>query len=177
IDADPQKGAFISPILLKNENPFSSKEVHDIEVFGPVSTIMPYRDMSEAIELSKKGKGSLCSTIVTADDKIAAEYVVAAGTWHGRMLVLNSDCAKESTGHGSPLPMLVHGGPGRAGGGEEMGGVRGVKHYMQRTAVQASPRVLSAVTRRWIPGTERAADGGHPFRKSLADRRIGGAAV
>ncbi len=139
VDADPVKGAFISPILLKNDNPLQSTEVHTVEAFGPVSTIMPYRNSEEAIELSKRGKGSLCSTIVTSSEVLAKEYVIGAATHHGRILVLNSECAKESTGHGSPLPLLVHGGPGRAGGGEEMGGVRGVKHYMQRVAVQGSP--------------------------------------
>ncbi|MGZ8549687.1 MAG: phenylacetic acid degradation bifunctional protein PaaZ, partial [Chitinophagaceae bacterium] len=125
IDADPNKGAFISPLLLMNEKPFAGNEAHEVEAFGPVSTIMPYKTMDEAIELSKKGKGSLCSSIVTADNKTAKQYVLGAATHHGRILVLNAECAKESTGHGSPLPLLVHGGPGRAGGGEEMGGIRG----------------------------------------------------
>ncbi|MEP6673495.1 MAG: phenylacetic acid degradation bifunctional protein PaaZ, partial [Ferruginibacter sp.] len=130
IDANSSSGAFLSPILLMNEDPFNAKEAHEVEAFGPVSTIMPYKNLNEAIELSKLGKGSLCSSIVTADDKIAKQYVISAATHHGRILVLNDDCAKESTGHGSPLPLLVHGGPGRAGGGEEMGGLRGVKHYL-----------------------------------------------
>lgn len=173
IDADPRKGAFISPILLKNEKPFLSNEVHEVEVFGPVSTIMPYKDLSEAIELSKKGKGSLCSTIVTADNKIATDYIVGAGTWHGRMLVLNSECAKESTGHGSPLPMLVHGGPGRAGGGEEMGGIRGVKHYMQRVAVQGSPTAITAITKIYQQNAKGNPPGVHPFKKYFEDLQIG----
>ncbi|HRO69756.1 MAG TPA: phenylacetic acid degradation bifunctional protein PaaZ, partial [Chitinophagaceae bacterium] len=122
LDADPSKGAFMSPLLLLNEDPFRSEAVHEVEAFGPVSTIMPYKNMDEAITLSKMGKGSLCTSIVTGDDKIAKQYVLGAATHHGRILVLNADCAKESTGHGSPLPLLVHGGPGRAGGGEEMGG-------------------------------------------------------
>ena len=134
IDADAKKGAFMSPVLLMNDKPFASTAAHEVEAFGPVSTIMPYKNMDEAIELSKKGKGSLCSSIVTADNTIAKQYVIGAATHHGRILVLNNECAKESTGHGSPLPLLVHGGPGRAGGGEEMGGIRGVKHYMQRAA-------------------------------------------
>ena len=125
IDADADKGAFMSPVLLMNEKPFASKEVHEVEAFGPVSTIMPYKTMDEAIALSKMGKGSLCSTIVTADHKLAKQYVIGAATHHGRILVLNNECAKESTGHGSPLPLLVHGGPGRAGGGEEMGAFGG----------------------------------------------------
>ena len=173
IDADAIKGAFISPILLKNEKPFASNEVHEIEVFGPASTIMPYRDLQEAIELSKKGKGSLCSTIVTADDHIAVDYVVNAGTHHGRILVLNAECAKESTGHGSPLPMLVHGGPGRAGGGEEMGGIRGVKHYMQRAAIQGSPTTITAITKVYQQNAKGKSDGIHPFKKSFEELQIG----
>ena len=173
IDADPKKGAFISPILLKNENPFTSDAVHEIEVFGPASTIMPYKDQQEAIELSKKGKGSLCCTIVSADDNIAADYVVNAGTHHGRILVLNAECAKESTGHGSPLPMLVHGGPGRAGGGEEMGGTRGVKHYMQRVAIQGSPTTISAITKVYQQNAKGNSDGVHPFKKYFEELRVG----
>lgn len=173
IDADPAKGAFISPILLKNEKPFATNEVHDVEAFGPVSTIMPYKDLTEAIELSKRGKGSLCSTIVTADNGIAADYVVGAGAWHGRMLVLNAECAKESTGHGSPLPMLVHGGPGRAGGGEEMGGMRGVKHYMQRVAVQGSPTSVTAISRIYHQNARGFTPEVHPFKKYFEELQIG----
>ncbi len=173
IDADARKGAFFSPILLKNEKPFSSNEVHEVEVFGPVSTIMPYKDLTEAIELSKKGKGSLCSTIVTADNNMATDYVVNAGTYHGRILVLNADCAKESTGHGSPLPMLVHGGPGRAGGGEEMGGVRGVKHYMQRVAIQGSPPSITAITKIYQQNAKGNVDNIHPFKKYFEELKIG----
>ncbi|HMG66318.1 MAG TPA: aldehyde dehydrogenase family protein, partial [Chitinophagaceae bacterium] len=173
IDADIKKGAFMSPILLKNEKPFSSDEVHEIEAFGPVSTIMPYKDISEAVELSKKGKGSLCSTIVTADDRIAVEYILNAGTHHGRMLVLNASCAKESTGHGSPLPMLVHGGPGRAGGGEEMGGIRGVKHYMQRVAIQGSPTSITAITKIYQQYAKGVSPNIHPFKKHFEELQIG----
>lgn len=173
IDADPKKGAFISPILLKNEKPFASDDVHDIEVFGPASTIMPYRDLQEAIELSKKGKGSLCSTIVTANNNIATDYVVSAGTHHGRILVLSAECAKESTGHGSPLPMLVHGGPGRAGGGEEMGGIRGVKHYMQRVAIQGSPSTITAITKIYQQNAKGSNSGIHPFKKYFEELQIG----
>ena len=173
IDADAKKGAFISPILLKNEKPFTSDEVHEIEVFGPASTIMPYKDLQEAIELSKKGKGSLCSTIVTADDSIATNYVVNAGTHHGRILVLNAECAKESTGHGSPLPMLVHGGPGRAGGGEEMGGIRGVKHYMQRVAIQGSPTTITTITKVYQQNAKGNNDGIHPFKKYFEELQVG----
>ncbi len=163
IDADAKKGAFISPILLMNEKPFTAKEAHEVEAFGPVSTIMPYKNMDEAIELSKMGKGSLCTTIVTADYKIAKQYVIGAATHHGRILVLNNECAKESTGHGSPLPLLVHGGPGRAGGGEEMGGIRGVKHYMQRVALQGSPTTLTAITNVYQPTCKRKRPGQTSF--------------
>jgi oxepin-CoA hydrolase/3-oxo-5,6-dehydrosuberyl-CoA semialdehyde dehydrogenase len=173
VDADAKKGAFFSPVLLKNEKPFTSNEVHEVEVFGPVSTIMPYKDLSEAIELSKKGKGSLCSTIVTADNNIATDYVVNAGTYHGRILVLNADCAKESTGHGSPLPMLIHGGPGRAGGGEEMGGVRGVKHYMQRVAIQGAPTSITAITKVFQQNARGNNSGIHPFKKYFEELQIG----
>lgn len=173
VDADAKKGAFISPILLKNEKPFTADEVHEIEVFGPVSTIMPYKNLQEAIELSKKGKGSLCSTIVTADNNIAADYVINAGTHHGRILVLNAECAKESTGHGSPLPMLVHGGPGRAGGGEEMGGMRGVKHYMQRVAIQGSPTSITAITKVYQQNAKGNNDVIHPFKKYFEELEVG----
>ncbi len=173
IDADADKGSFLSPVLLMNEAPFTSKEVHEVEAFGPVSTIMPYKGTDEAIELSKLGKGSLCSSIVTADDKIAKQYVIAAATHHGRILVLNNECAKESTGHGSPLPLLVHGGPGRAGGGEEMGGVRGVKHYLQRTAVQGSPTTITAITNVYQPNAKGKDPGKHPFKKYFEELQIG----
>lgn len=173
IDADPNKGAFISPLLLMNDKPFFSTAVHEVEAFGPVSTIMPYKNLAEAIELSKKGKGSLCSTIVTADNKIATDYIVNAGTYHGRMLVLNAECAKESTGHGSPLPMLVHGGPGRAGGGEEMGGIRGVKHYMQRVAIQGSPTSITAITKVFQQNAKGNLGGIHPFKKHFEELEIG----
>jgi oxepin-CoA hydrolase/3-oxo-5,6-dehydrosuberyl-CoA semialdehyde dehydrogenase len=173
IDADPKKGAFMGPLVLLNEHPFSGEEVHSIEAFGPVSTLMPYREPEEAILLSKKGKGSLCSTIVTANQEEAREYVLGAGTHHGRILVLNRDCAEESTGHGSPLPLLVHGGPGRAGGGEEMGGIRGIKHYMQRLAVQGSPDLVTAVTGIYQPHSRRQLEEKHPFRKYFEELAIG----
>lgn len=173
IDADAHKGAFISPMLLMNEKPFDSNEAHEIEAFGPVSTIMPYKNMDEAIELSKKGKGSLCSSIVTADNKMAKQYVLGAATHHGRILVLNAECAKESTGHGSPLPLLVHGGPGRAGGGEEMGGIRGVKHYMQRVALQGSPTSITAITNVYQPNAKGKEPGKHPFKKYFEELEIG----
>ncbi len=173
IDADATKGAFISPILLMNEKPFDCKEAHEVEAFGPVSTIMPYQDLDEAIALSKLGKGSLVSTIVSANAKTARQYVVGAASHHGRILVLNSECAKESTGHGSPLPLLVHGGPGRAGGGEEMGGIRGVKHYLQRTALQGSPTMLTAITNIYQPNAKGKNPGKHPFKKYFEELEIG----
>lgn len=173
VDADANKGSFLSPVLLMNEAPFTSKEVHEVEAFGPVSTIMPYKGTDEAIALSKLGKGSLCSSIVTADDKIAKKYVIGAATHHGRMLVLNNECAKESTGHGSPLPLLVHGGPGRAGGGEEMGGLRGVKHYLQRTAIQGSPTTIATITNVYQPNAKGKDPGKHPFRKYFEELQIG----
>jgi len=173
LDADPEKGAFMSPLLLLNEYPFKGEASHSIEAFGPVSTLMPYKGMEEAIALAKKGKGSLCSTIVTADDGLAKQYVIAAATQHGRILILNRECAKESTGHGSPLPMLVHGGPGRAGGGEEMGGTRGVKHYMQRVAIQGSPTSITAITSVYQPHAKQRTDIKHPFKKYFEELQIG----
>ncbi len=173
IDADADKGAFMSPVLLMNEKPFAAKEVHEVEAFGPVSTIMPYKTSDEAIALSKLGKGSLCSTIVTADYKTAQHYVIGAATHHGRILILNNECAKESTGHGSPLPLLVHGGPGRAGGGEEMGGLRGVKHYLQRTALQGSPTTITAITNVYQQYAAGKDPGKHPFRKYFEELQIG----
>ena len=173
VDADANKGAFISPILLMNDKPHAAKEVHEVEAFGPVSTIMPYKDLEEAIELSKMGKGSLCTSIVTADHKIAKQYVIGAATHHGRILVLNNECAKESTGHGSPLPLLIHGGPGRAGGGEEMGGLRGVKHYLQRTALQGSPTTITAITNVYQQYARGKDPGKHPFSKYFEELQIG----
>ncbi len=173
IDADEKKGAFMSPLLLLNEQPFKADAVHNVEAFGPVSTIMPYKNIDEAIALAKKGKGSLCSSIVTANQTFAREYVLGAGTHHGRILILNKDCAKESTGHGSPLPSLIHGGPGRAGGGEEMGGLRGVKHYMQRVAVQGSPTMLTVVTNVYQPNAKGNISDVHPFKKYFEELNIG----
>ena len=173
IDADAVKGAFLSPLLLLNDSPFTSEEPHTIEAFGPVSTLMPYKHPDDVIELAKKGNGSLCSSVVTADAAIARNYVLGAGTWHGRILILNNECAKESTGHGSPLPLLVHGGPGRAGGGEEMGGIRGIKHYMQRVAVQGSPSMISSLTNTWQPHARQIVEDKHPFRKYFEELQIG----
>ena len=173
VDADAHKGAFISPILLMNEKPFNATAAHEVEAFGPVSTIMPYKNIDDAIALSKLGKGSLVTTIVTADYNIAKKYVVGAASHHGRILVLNNECAKESTGHGSPLPLLVHGGPGRAGGGEEMGGIRGVKHYLQRTALQGSPTTITAITNVYQPNAKGKNPGKHPFKKYFEELQIG----
>lgn len=173
IDADPKKGAFMSPVLLMNDKPHSCTEPHEVEAFGPVSTIMPYQNMEDAIALSKLGKGSLVTTVVTADYKEARQYVIGAATHHGRILVLNNECAKENTGHGSPLPLLVHGGPGRAGGGEEMGGLRGVKHYLQRTAIQGSPTTITEVTNIYQPHAKGKDPGKHPFKKYFEELQIG----
>ena len=179
VDADADKGAFMSPLLLMNGSPwatvkgYTTSPSHETEAFGPVSTIMPYKKMEEAIALSKLGKGSLCSTIVTADHKTARDYVIGAATHHGRILVLNNECAKESTGHGSPLPLLIHGGPGRAGGGEEMGGLRGVKHYLQRTALQGSPTTITAITNVYQQYAAGKDPGVHPFKKYFEELQIG----
>lgn len=171
--ADKNKGCFMPPIIFLNENPFKNTDCHNIEAFGPVSTIMPYKNMDEAIALSKLGKGSLVSSIVTANDKVAKEYVLGAACMHGRILILNNECAKESTGHGSPMPMLVHGGPGRAGGGEEMGGKRGVFHYLQRTAIQGSPTTITNVLNSYQYGAKQIIKDVHPFRQYFEDLEVG----
>ncbi|MFC4907194.1 phenylacetic acid degradation bifunctional protein PaaZ [Actinomadura gamaensis] len=176
VDADAERGAFMSPILLRADDP-GRAEPHEIEAFGPVSTLIPYEGAEQAVELAARGRGSLAGSIVSADTGFARTVVLGLAPWHGRLLVLNGTDAGESTGHGSPLPMLVHGGPGRAGGGEEMGGVRGVLHHMQRTAVQADPATLTAITGRWVPGTERTVTADHPFRKHLEDLRVGDTVV
>ncbi|MBL7929056.1 MAG: phenylacetic acid degradation bifunctional protein PaaZ [Bacteroidia bacterium] len=173
VGADKSKGAFMPPILFLNDDPFRKTDCHEIEAFGPVSTLMPYRNMDEAIELSKMGKGSLVSSIVTQNDKEAKQFVLGAACMHGRILVLNRTCAKESTGHGSPMPMLVHGGPGRAGGGEEMGGKRGVFHYLQRTAIQGSPTTITNVSNNYQYGAEYIKTGVHPFRRYFEELQIG----
>jgi oxepin-CoA hydrolase/3-oxo-5,6-dehydrosuberyl-CoA semialdehyde dehydrogenase len=176
VGADAERGAFISPLVLRCDDP-DRAEPHEIEAFGPVATVLGYTSTDQVIELAARGRGSLVGSVVTGEAEFARQVVLGTAPWHGRLLVLDRDDAAESTGHGSPLPPLVHGGPGRAGGGEELGGMRGVLHYMQRTAVQASPRVLSAVTGNWVPGTTRNTEGGHPFRKSLADLRPGDTVV
>ena len=148
-------GAFMPPVLLRTDDPWGTAGGPRCEPFGPVSTIMPYRDMADAVALANRGRGSLVLSMFTHSQDAAREFVQGAAAYHGRMLVLNRDNAAESTGHGSPLPVLVHGGPGRAGGSEEMGGVRGVKHYMQRTALQSSPAMIAAITEQYIPGAPK----------------------
>lgn len=173
VGADAKKGAFFSPVLLREDRPFENLAVHETEAFGPVSTLMPYKNMSEAIELAHLGKGSLVSSIATFDDKIAKEYVINAASHHGRILVLNRESAEQSTGHGSPLPTLVHGGPGRAGGGEEMGGVRGIKHYLQRTAIQGSPTTLTEITGIYQQNANYKEAEQHPFKYHWEDIQPG----
>ncbi|MBO6607977.1 phenylacetic acid degradation bifunctional protein PaaZ [Psychroserpens sp.] len=173
IGADAKKGAFISPILLRADHPFDNTIIHEREAFGPVSTIMPYKTLDEAVTLAQMGKGSLVSSIATNDDNIARDYVVNAASHHGRILVLNRESAKESTGHGSPLPYLVHGGPGRAGGGEEMGGMRGIKHYLQRTAIQGSPTTITEITGIYQQNAAYKEAENHPFKYHWEDIQPG----
>ena len=173
VDADVSKGAFFMPTLLHCDKPMTSQLVHSVEAFGPVSTVLPYKNLEEAIELSRLGGGSLAGSIITNDNKVARELVLGTAAFHGRMVVINRHCAGESTGHGSPLPHLIHGGPGRAGGGEEMGGIRGVLHYMQRTAVQGSPETLTTIGHRWIRGADQNNPGVHPFRKTFEQLELG----
>jgi oxepin-CoA hydrolase/3-oxo-5,6-dehydrosuberyl-CoA semialdehyde dehydrogenase len=171
--ADPAKGAFFPAVLLHCGRPLDRSEPHDVEAFGPVNTVMPYASVDEAVELAKRGRGSLCGSVFTADDAVAREVVLGTAAWHGRILLMNRHAAKESTGHGSPLPHLIHGGPGRAGGGEEMGGARGVLHYMQRCAVQAHPTTLTHLTGVWVKGAATPTDVIHPFRKHFEELHIG----
>lgn len=173
VDADPAKGAFFTPTLLVCKDPLKARAVHSVEAFGPVATVLPYDTTDTAIELLRMGEGSLAGSIFTNDDREARALVLGAAAWHGRMLVVNRHCAKESTGHGSPLPHLVHGGPGRAGGGEELGGIRGVLHYMQRTAVQGAPQTLTAIGERWTAGADVVETGIHPFRKTFEQLELG----
>ena len=171
--ADKEKGAFLPPLIFLNTDPFKNTDCHNVEAFGPVSTIIPYNTIDDAIELCRMGMGSLVASVVTADDDIAKEIVLGTAVMHGRILVLNADCAKESTGHGSPMPMLVHGGPGRAGGGEEMGGKRGVLHYLQRTAIQGSPTTISHITNVYQQGGKQHEYDKHPFKKYFEELEIG----
>ncbi|WP_372369298.1 phenylacetic acid degradation bifunctional protein PaaZ [Candidatus Uabimicrobium sp. HlEnr_7] len=173
VQGDKDKGAFFPPTLLLCKDGFANTSVHDVEAFGPVSTVIPYKSNSDAIELARMGKGSLVGSLFTADDNVAKEIVFGVAPYHGRLVIINNECAKESTGHGSPLPHLVHGGPGRAGGGEEMGGIRGVMHYMQRTAIQGSPTTLSKICNEWLRGAKRTTDRIHPFQKFFDELEIG----
>jgi oxepin-CoA hydrolase/3-oxo-5,6-dehydrosuberyl-CoA semialdehyde dehydrogenase len=171
VHADAERGAFLSPILLTADP--ERAEPHEVEAFGPVATVMAYETTEQVIDYAARGKGSLAGSIVTSDVEFARQVVLGTAPWHGRLLVLNARNARESTGHGSPLPVLVHGGPGRAGGGEELGGIRGVLHHMQRTAVQADPDTLTAITGRWVTGSRRTRTDVHPFRKHLEELTIG----
>ncbi|WP_200901326.1 phenylacetic acid degradation bifunctional protein PaaZ [Nostocoides japonicum] len=171
VDADAERGAFLAPLLLRAHA--GAVEPHEVEPFGPVSTVLTYATLEEAVALAARGSGSLVGSVVTHDPEVARRVVLGLAPWHGRILVLDRDDAGESTGHGSPLPVLVHGGPGRAGGGEELGGIRGVLRHMQRTAIQASPDLMTAITGRWTTGARRRVEAVHPFRKSLAELRIG----
>jgi len=172
-DADAEKGAFFMPTLLHCDKPLNADRVHSVEAFGPVSTVLPYDNLDEAIELARLGGGSLAGSIITNDNAVARELVLGTAPWHGRMIVINRHCAAESTGHGSPLPHLVHGGPGRAGGGEELGGIRGALHYMQRTAIQGSPATVAAIGNRWVKGGDEKDPGVHPFRRTFEKLEIG----
>jgi oxepin-CoA hydrolase/3-oxo-5,6-dehydrosuberyl-CoA semialdehyde dehydrogenase len=171
--ADAEQGAFVPPMLFHCENPDTAQRVHDTEAFGPVSTVMGYRDLNHAIEIANRGQGSLVASVITHDPAVARQVALGAGAFHGRLYFNNRDSMKESTGHGSPLPHMVHGGPGRAGGGEEMGGVRGVKHYMQRTAIQGSPDILSAIGEKWVPGGAEITGPAHPFTRKYGELSIG----
>ncbi len=173
LGADPERGAFIAPTLLYCRDAARARAVHSVEAFGPVCTVVPYRDTGEAIALARRGGGSLAGSVFTADDALAARLVLGLAPYHGRIVVVNRHCAKESTGHGSPLPHLVHGGPGRAGGGEEMGGIRGVIHYLQRTAIQGTSDVITAASGRWTRGARELDPGVHPFRKPFGALAIG----
>ena len=174
-DAEPpvKGGAFLPPVLLRADDPWHTEAVHDVEPFGPVSTIMPYKDLGDAIALANRGRGSLALSLFTHSPEAARDFVLGTASFHGRMLVIDRDNAKESTGHGSPLPVLVHGGPGRAGGSEEMGGVRGVKHYMQRTAIQSSPAMIAAITGQYVAGAPKHVIHVHPFRLKMSELAIG----
>lgn len=173
VGAQHQQGAFVEPVLFRNSDPFQDTAVHEIECFGPVSSLLPYRDLAQAAEIANLGKGSLVSSIVTADDQIGREYVMEAAHMHGRILVLNAKSAGESTGHGSPMPLLTHGGPGRAGGGEEMGGKRGILHYLQRTAIQGHPDSITAITQQYQAGASRPEADKHLFRQHFEDLQVG----
>lgn len=173
VGADAEKGAFFPPVLLFTARPFEREEPHAVEAFGPVNTVMPYRNVDDAIELARMGRGSLVGSLFTFDHRVAAHVALGTAAWHGRLMILDRTSARESTGHGSPMPHLTHGGPGRAGGGEELGGIRGVLHYMQRTALQGSPSVITAITNEWVKGAEQRLDSVHPFRKYFDELQVG----
>jgi oxepin-CoA hydrolase/3-oxo-5,6-dehydrosuberyl-CoA semialdehyde dehydrogenase len=171
--ADRERGAFIPPLLLHCPDPIRATNVHSVEAFGPVCTVMGYDGLDQAMALANRGDGSLVASVYTYDPGTASDLVFGVGAFHGRLVLIDRDCAKEQTGHGSPMPHMVHGGPGRAGGGEELGGMRGVHHYMQRTALQGSPAMLSRVTKSWIKGAPTVAEGRHPFRYHFEDLAVG----
>jgi oxepin-CoA hydrolase/3-oxo-5,6-dehydrosuberyl-CoA semialdehyde dehydrogenase len=171
--ADREHGAFVPPLLLLCNDIKSARAIHEVEAFGPVATVLPYKDTAEAIALARRSAGSLAASVFTGDDALAAQIVLGLAPYHGRILVVNQTCAKESTGHGSPLAPLIHGGPGRAGGGEEMGGIRGVLHYMQRTAVQGSPDAITSISGRWVRGSRQLDPGRHPFRIPFNELKLG----
>jgi oxepin-CoA hydrolase/3-oxo-5,6-dehydrosuberyl-CoA semialdehyde dehydrogenase len=173
LGGDKEKGGFFPATFLYCDKPLAVAEPHEVEAFGPVSTVLPYEGMDEAIELAKRGRGSLVGTIVTRDREEARALVFGTASHHGRLLILNRDNAKASTGHGSPLPQLVHGGPGRAGAGEELGGARAITHYMQRTAIQADPTTLMHLSNEYVPGAQAYRDAVHPFRKHFEELRVG----
>lgn len=169
----PDGGSCLQPVLLRTDDPWTCDAAHDVEPFGPVSTVMPYKDLDDAVKLANRGRGSLALSLFTHSREAARDFVLGAASFHGRMLVIDRTNAKDSTGHGSPLPVLTHGGPGRAGGGEEMGGIRGVMHYMQRTAIQSSPTMIAAITDQYIPGGPKHVIDTHPFRKRMSELHIG----
>jgi len=173
VGADNETGAFISPILLRCDTPWKAPKIHSVEAFGPVSTLMPYKDLQDAVRLCNEGLGSLVMSLFTYENSVARDIVLGAASFHGRIAMINRDNAKESTGHGSPLPTMIHGGPGRAGGGEELGGVRGIKHYMQRTALQGTPELITAATQVWMKGSNLTDEGPHPFRYNFDDIFLG----
>lgn len=168
-----EKSSFVNPVLLKCDNPLETEIVHEIEAFGPVNSIMPYSTIDEAIKIANLGQGSLVASVFTTDNNFAKEFVLGAGSYHGRIMIINKDCAKESTGHGSPMPHLTHGGPGRAGGGEEMGGIRGILKYMQRVALQGHPTTISQIGNKYLKGAEQVFDNTHPFKKYFEELEIG----
>lgn len=168
-----EKSSFVNPVLLKCSNPFESDIVHEVEAFGPVNSIMPFSTVSDAVKIANMGQGSLVASVFTSDNDFAKEFVLGAGSYHGRIMIVNKECAKESTGHGSPMPHLTHGGPGRAGGGEEMGGIRGILKYMQRVALQGHPTTISFIGGKYLNGAAQTLDKIHPFQKHFEDLKIG----